>query len=117
MKGFQRISDTHFANTTPLTTAGAANAVSDTSKRPPLSEAALKANKLLIAKREGAAKSLRRFKKHVFKELCEFHGLPTEGTIKDMAEQLVQKVNLHHNAKYYVSTQLVFMLKPDSGPN
>ena len=41
---------------TPPATAGTPDDISDTSKKPVLSEAALKANRLLIAKREGAVK-------------------------------------------------------------
>ena len=65
-----------------------------------LSEAALKANKLLITKREQAIKPLKRFKKSVFQELCEFHKLPNTGTIQDMAERLVQKVIISLRHQY-----------------
>ena len=57
-----------------------------------LSETALKANKLLITKREQAIKPLKRFKKSIFQELCEFHKLSSTGTIQEMTERLVQKV-------------------------
>ena len=69
------------------------HAISNASKeQSTLSEAALKANRILIAKREEAIKPLKRFKKSVFQELCVFHGLPSSGTIQIMMERLVQKV-------------------------